>query len=40
MSIWTIMNYVAYGISGLFIFFMLSDFIKVERGRQKQEKAQ
>lgn len=31
------MNYAAYALSGLFLFFMLSDFIKIERARKNQE---
>lgn len=34
MSFWSMMNYVAWALCGLFAFLIVKDFIKVEKDRQ------
>jgi hypothetical protein len=36
MNIWRVMNYIAWGLSGVFIMLILIDFIKVEYSRIKK----
>jgi hypothetical protein len=36
MNLWSIMNWVAWGLSAFFIGLMLRDFIRVEKDRRKK----
>ena len=38
MSIWKIMNWVAWGLSGFFLLLILADFFKVEKKRFQNER--
>lgn len=38
MSFWSVMNYVAWILSGLIVLFFITDFIKIEKNRSKDEK--
>jgi len=37
MSFWSMMNYVAWGLSAVLVYLIFSDFIRVELGRFKKE---
>lgn len=37
MSFWSVMNIVAWGLSGIIVFMFIVDFIRVEKGRFNDE---
>ncbi len=38
MNFWVIMNYISWALSGLIVLFFITDFIKIEKERSKNDK--
>ena len=38
MIFWRVMNYVAWAFSGLIVLFFVTDFVKIEKSRSKDDK--